>query len=88
MNSAASLEMLEADARTLMRTFGPRVAAAQDENIAIRRCNRCNPPARVWTCYLCQFATEEKWRFDLHNRINPETCQRTARRWARAYSES
>lgn len=80
------IEQLEEQARSLLRVMGPRTSAAQDEHVNVRHCLRCTPPAEVYQCVLCGFATEERWRYAMHNLINPETCQRVvtkkAKRWA------
>lgn len=70
----------------MLRVVGPRVSAAQDEQVNFRHCTTCTPPPQVHTCILCSFATEEKWRYQLHNNINPETCQRTVRRKAKQWA--
>ena len=82
----AALEIVEKEARAMFRLFGPRVTAADDENFAIRRCDRCSPPAKLYECYICTFTCEERWRYDLHHKINPETCQRYARKWAERFA--
>lgn len=82
------IEDLEAQARTMLRLIGPRVSAAQDEQInLLRRCNICTPQPHIYQCYICGLATEEHWRYALHIKINPETCQRYATRWAKRYAE-
>lgn len=81
------IEQLERDARAMFRLVGPRVSAAQDENATLRMCPVCEPPPHVYECYICGFACEERWRYNLHIKINPETCQRYANRWAKRYAE-
>lgn len=81
------IDMLEEQARGLLRLFGPRVSAAQDENIALRHCRKCTPPEPVWQCFICGTVFPDRWRFDLHTKIDPETCQRYARKWASTYAE-
>lgn len=83
------IEDLEAQARSLLRLVGPRVSAMQDEQInLLRRCRICAPEPKVYQCYICGFAVEERWRYDVHIRIDPETCQRYAKRWAAKFSEN
>ena len=81
------IEQLERDARTMFRLVGPRVSAAQDETAALKLCTICTPEPPVYQCYICGFASYEKWRWALHVKINPETCQRVAARWSKLYSE-
>lgn len=81
-----SIDQLEMDARAMFRLIGPRVSAAQDENASVRLCTRCTPEPKHYECYLCGFACEEQWRYALHVKINPETCQRAAVRWAANYA--
>lgn len=85
MNTA--LDDLEKQARTLLRLVGPRVSAAQDEDVSLKLCNTCTPPEKVYECFICTFACEERWRYSLHVKINPETCQRYAAKWAKNYAE-
>ena len=78
---------LEKEARAMFRLIGPRASAAQDESAALRLCTVCTPPPKVYECYLCRFACEEQWRYTLHIKINPETCQRYAKKWADRYAD-
>lgn len=82
-----NVDLLMEQARIMLRLVGPRVSAAQDENIAIRKCRRCTPPPPIYTCYICGATTEDRWQFDVHVKIDPETCQRYAKAWAKRYSE-
>lgn len=84
--SEQQIVLAEAMCRVLMRLFGPRVAAAQDERFAFAYCPRCTPPPLLYGCPVCGFSAEEKWRYSLHLKINPETCQRTADRKARHWA--
>jgi hypothetical protein len=84
--SAVQLEQLEGDARKMLRLIGPRVTAADDENVAIKRCTKCSPEPEVHRCFICQFAAQERWQYLLHLKINPETCQRYANKWARNWA--
>lgn len=85
--SMLNIAELEKEARAMFRLVGPRVTAADDENVALRRCGVCTPAAKVYECFLCKFACEERWRYTLHIKINPETCQRYAAKWSKRYAE-
>jgi hypothetical protein len=69
------VNMLMAEARILLRTFGPRVPGAADENLTIRRCAKCTPPPEMHTCAVCGASFEEPWRLSLHISTNPKWCQ-------------
>jgi hypothetical protein len=81
-----ALDRLCVDTRRLLRLVGPRVSAAQDEQMQFRRCRICTPDEETKTCVICGFTAAMPWQYGLHLRINPETCQRIAakkaRRWA------
>jgi hypothetical protein len=81
------IDQLEKEARSMFRLIGPRVSAAQDESAALKMCPSCTPPAKVYECFICGFACEMQWQYNLHIKINPETCQRYASRWAKRYAE-
>ena len=82
-----NLDVLEAQARVLLRTVGPRVAAAQDEQLTIRRCRKCTPDPPVFRCPICGLETTYRARIKLHYATDPLYCQaegeRRARLWAR-----
>lgn len=80
---------LAKEARSMFRTVGPRISAAdnaQDE-AAVRHCSICTPRPRIWKCPVCQWETSDRWRMKIHNITAPEWCARTgrerARKWAR-----
>jgi len=81
------IEQLEEQTRSMLRLVGPRVSAAQDENISLKLCPTCTPEPKRYECFLCTFTVEDQWRYDLHVKINPETCQRYAAKWSRRYAE-
>ena len=80
------LDELIADARVLLTLFGPKVSAAQDENPGLRHCTICTPPPKVYTCFICRFETEDRWRYNLHVDLNPKWCQEAGERWANNYA--
>ena len=82
-----AIEQLERDARAMFRLIGPRVSAAQDESATVKLCTRCTPEPKSWECFLCGLAFPDQWRYDMHIKINPETCQRYATKWAKKYAE-
>lgn len=72
-----------------MPTLPPQyqhLAKHRDNDMVIGQCNFCNPPPRLFTCPVCDWQTEDKWRMRLHNDLNPKWCQergaRKVRRWA------
>lgn len=81
------IDTLEKEARAMLRLIGPRVAAFQDENVALKLCTICTPPPKVYECFICTFACEMRWQYDLHVKINPEYCRRYAQKWAGRYAE-
>lgn len=91
----AALEMLETRTRQNMRLMMPSVdkmpelypmVHAEDQYFAVKQCNVCNPPPKVYKCPLCDWSTTEHWKMKLHNDINPQWCQRRAAKKERAWS--
>ena len=80
------VNMLKAEARTMFRTVGPRVSAAQDEDFSMRHCLKCNPPPEVHTCPMCDWQCAERWRLLVHLDLRPDWCvkrgEKKARIWA------
>lgn len=85
----ARVNRLAVEARTLLRTVGPRISAAQDrqDEVSIKHCSFCNPPPHMYSCPLCGFASEAKWRMSLHVDLRPKWCTdraaKKAREWAK-----
>ncbi len=79
-------DVLDAEARTLLRTFGPRFTAAEDGDPTFRHCRVCTPDPVYPQCAICDRQFENRSGLRLHMLINPETCQRwgdrKARKWA------
>jgi hypothetical protein len=82
------LDLLVESARMMFRTVGPRVPGVvyPDDDVAIRHCSKCQPTPKIYECPVCNWQTEEKWRFKLHLDLNPLWCRelgaKRARKWA------
>lgn len=73
-----------------MPTMPPQyqhMASRRDNDMVIGMCNFCNPPPRTFTCPVCDWQTEDKWRMRLHNDLNPRWCQERGARKIRKWSQ-
>ncbi len=86
---STQIDLLVSQARAHFRTIGPAQLDStgnRSDNLAVRVCHRCNPPVKAPMCPACNAAFPERWQLRLHLRIDPETCQRTRDRKARAWA--
>lgn len=79
----AAVELAVAEARRFLTLVGPRNCVADDlmDRMVLQRCRKCQPEEpHMFTCPICDFETEHKWKMQIHNASGSQICHMVGKR--------
>jgi predicted RNA-binding Zn-ribbon protein involved in translation (DUF1610 family) len=88
MNEKTAADMLVEKYKTALNLVGPKTSETERQGMRLHKCRRCTPEEpQMYECPICGFATDAKWRMQIHVAIRSELCiawgEKKEKAWSR-----